>query len=168
MGFSAAHEDTRAASILPDVVTCEASVVSFTAIELLNFVDEPCYAGLVDQVETEINWGLASSASTEALVESILERSRSTGSIEYLELLEQSEAEIGVGFARPSANRPQAETRVGSVAASTSYFEAYIDYHNPSSPWAESLQVGGRATVSDSGARFEGFIDYHNPGAPDW
>ena len=170
MGFSAAPEDTRAASIMPDVATCEAAVASLTAIELLDFVDEPCYANLVDQVETEINWGSASSSSTEALVESILERSRST-SAWSVDLLEQSETEAEETRLTTGSSGPGIYSRVSLVTEAEfveNEFDVSIDYHNPSSPWADSLLVGGAATVLDSNARFEGFIDYHNPGAPDW
>ena len=100
MGFSVAHEDTRAVSILPDEATCALSPASFSALELLALVDEPCYAAMLDEVEHEISKGVAASASTTSLIEGILERSRAAGPWSD-ELLEPSYAEQ-TRFASPS------------------------------------------------------------------
>jgi hypothetical protein len=95
MGFSAAHEDRRAASILPDHVTCELAVAAHSAVDLLEYVDDPCYTGIVAEIETEIDKGVSSMASTQALIERIYARSRPTGSVEYLELLESEKSLSG-------------------------------------------------------------------------
>jgi hypothetical protein len=92
MGFSAAPKDNGFAA-MPDSVTCELAVEELSAVELLDALDAPCYAEMVDQIEIEIDKGFDSTASTEALIESIYARSRPTGSVEYLELLE---AETGL------------------------------------------------------------------------
>jgi hypothetical protein len=78
MGFSA-KEDSRATSILPDEATCALSPASYSALELLALVDEPCYAAMIDEVEHEVSKGVAASASTTALIDGILERSRAAG-----------------------------------------------------------------------------------------
>jgi hypothetical protein len=102
MGFSTADNGSREVSILADHVTCELAPLAHTAIELLDLVDQACYAGLVEQVETEIDRGSGSSFAL-SLVESIYARSRPTGSVEYLELLESEADSFVVPSASPSA-----------------------------------------------------------------
>ena len=152
MGFSATHEDDRTASILPDHITCELIEPSLTAIELLEFVGDSCYSGLVDRIETEIDRGISSSTSTQALLDSILERSRAT-STWSVDLLELSETEVE---SVSPLTRPSTRSDVGD--------EWSIDYHNPSSAWADAEQFGHAPAPSvRSGAGDEWSIDYHNP-----
>ena len=161
MGFRAPHDNSRGVSILP-AETCNV-LGSYTAIELLSILDEPCFAGLVDEVESEIDrgWG---TTSAEVLVNSVLERSRSTGwQVDLLELSDIEAAEAGLSY-DPGIYGRQSLVTEADLAANA--FDLSIDYHNPSSPWAESLEVGGAATGSGSGVWSEGFIDYHNPSSP--
>jgi hypothetical protein len=77
MGFRAPHDDSQKVSILP-AETCDV-LGSYTALDLLSVLDEPCYAAMLDEVEHEVSKGVAASASTRALIDGILERSRAAG-----------------------------------------------------------------------------------------
>ena len=87
VGFRAAPREPSAVSVLADEVTCELAPVPYTALERLAFIDEPCYAAMIDEVEHEAGKGVAASASTRALIDGILARSRAAGpwSVEALE-----------------------------------------------------------------------------------
>ena len=116
MGFSAAYEDNRVASILPDVGTCEAVPVSFTAVELLSFLDEACIAGLLDEVEMEIDKGLAA-PSAGTLIDDILARSRAVAA-SPVDLLEESETgvfatELDLGTGSSSSGKALVESVLG-------------------------------------------------------
>ena len=146
MGFSVTNVPNHAPVILADVATCELAPTSLTAIELLDFVDDSCDPGLLDAVELEISRGVSGRISTQTLLDSFgLSGSGGSGVSEYLEIVEVDE----VTFVSPSAS-------------SGSRFQPFIDYHNPSSPWADVEPVAS----ARSGSRFEGFIDYHNPSSP--
>ena len=93
MGFSAPYPDNRAASILPDV-TCEMVPASLTAVELLDFVDQPCFTGSIDEIELEISRGTPAPA-VRALLQDIRARSRDVGPWPA-DLLEQSETDVAV------------------------------------------------------------------------
>jgi hypothetical protein len=93
MGFSVPYRDNRVASILPDV-TCDMMPVEFAAIELLDYVDEPCFTGSIDEIELEIDKGTPA-PSARALIEDILGRSRDVGPWPA-DLLEQSETDVAV------------------------------------------------------------------------
>ena len=150
MGFRAPNDHRRSLAFAADVTTCELVPTSLTAIELLDLLDEPCYSDLVDRVETEIGWSNSGQLATDVLLDSIFSSaSNESGMTEYLAIIEQDTDTIVGPSISPSAR-------------SGSRFEGFIDYHNPSSPWADAEPV---ASVR-SGARFEGFIDYHNPSSP--
>ena len=90
MGFSAANGGNHSMVVTADVGTCEPVETAYTALELLEFIDNPCYAVLLDSIEHEIDWGLSGQLSTAALMDSIYERLHdgSSSEIEYLELIE--------------------------------------------------------------------------------
>ena len=208
-GFAATNGGNQTAAITPDHLTCELVAEPYSALELLNHLDDPCFPDAVYRIETEIDQGSAGSASTVALLDSILERSRAAGS-GSVSLLEQRETEVDAGYTRPSVNRslvssirstgsepidvlnrPQDEPRASLVSPSASVGWS-IDYHNPSSLWADNEQFAIAPAASErSGARlewfvnyleltepgldpevfsgevrYEGFIDYHNPSSP--
>ena len=126
VGFSAAPGNSRAAPTTPDHVTCELVPASLSAIELLELIDNHCNADLVDRAETEIGWSNSGQLATEVLLESIFSSgSRGYGTIEYLAIVEQDTDTI-VG---PSIS-PSARSGAGDGLS--------IDYHNPSSSWADS------------------------------
>ena len=74
MGFSAPYGDSSTASIWPDLTTCELAPVPYTALDLLNRLDEPCFANSIDEIESEISKG-AAAPSARALIQGILGRS---------------------------------------------------------------------------------------------
>ena len=68
--------------------------VNLTAVELLDFVDDPCFTGSTDEIELEIDKGTPA-PSARALIEDILARSRDVGPWR-VDLLEQSETDVAV------------------------------------------------------------------------
>ena len=159
MGFRAPHDDRL--SIMPDEFTCNV-LGSYAAIELLDVLDEPCYAALTDQVEFEIDHG-AAAGSVEALTDRIVGQMHPTSAwpADLLEWSETDTAEAGLSYTPGTSGRESFVTEAERVGNA---FELWIDYHNPGSPWADPRSVGG----TESGIQYEGFIDYHNPGAPGW
>ena len=158
MGFRAPHNDHL--SILP-ADTCNV-LGSFTAIELLDVLDEPCYAALTDQVEFEIDHG-AAAGSVEALINRVLGQMQPTSAwpADLLELSETAPVETGLSFNPVISGRDSFATEAERVPEAV---DLSIDYHNPSSLWADSLLVGG----AKPDIQYEGFIDYHNPDATEW
>ena len=162
MGFRAPHDDRSGVSILPEEFTCS-EIGSYTAVDLLGLLDEPCFAGLAGEVEFEVDYG-GGATSAGLLVDSILERSRSTGwQVDLLELRDTEAAEAGLSYNPGIYGRVSLVTEADLAA---NEFDLSIDYHNPSSPWAEPLDVGGVMVGSGSGLWSVGFIDYHNPSSP--
>lgn len=96
-GFTAVGEGRHTRSITADHLTCPVTASPSIYLSLLSSSEEHCLSTLIDQIETEIDRGLSRATSTRALLESIYTRSRSTGSVEYLALLETD------AFAGPSS-----------------------------------------------------------------
>ena len=145
MGFSAAPEN-NGFSAMPDSVTCELAVGELSAIELLDYMDAPCYAERIDQIEIEIDKGVNSMASTEALIESVYARSRPTGSVEYLEL---REAETGLaarsGFSGvPSLTETdlyeiELDRGLNSSTSTGTLIESVLERSRATGPWLVDL-----------------------------
>jgi hypothetical protein len=100
MGFTTANGGNHSMGIAADASTCERIEMSYPAIEMLEFIDDPCYAVLLDTIESEIDLNQSGRLSTEVLQDLSNELSRfgTFGTQEYLELIE---AETD-SFARPS------------------------------------------------------------------
>jgi hypothetical protein len=185
MGFRAPHDDRL--SILPDEFTCNV-LGSYSAVDLLDVLEEPCYASLLDEVEFEIDHGSAA-GSVEAFIDRVFAQMQPTSAwpAELLELSETDTGDTGLSYTLGVSGRgsfvTESERAANAFDLSIDYhnpssvwadsllvggaspdiqYEGSIDYHNPSSPWADSLLVGG----ARSGTEYEGFIDYHNPSSP--
>ena len=119
MGFRAPHDDSQRVSILPDE-TCSA-LGSLTAIDLLDVLDEPCYAALVDQVEFEIDHG-AAAGSVEALINRVLGQMQPTSAwpADLLELSETAPVETGLSFNPVISGRDSFATEAERGSASIS------------------------------------------------
>ena len=220
MGFRAPHDESLS---IPPAEACSV-LGSYTAVELLDVLDLPCYAALTDEVEFEIDHGAAAdsvgvfiqrildqmdptspwaaelleqsgtdlrsgggsvfseSVSTSDLdiaeIEFEIDHGADAGSVQALmdrvfaqmhptsawpaDLLEWSETDTGEAGLLYNPGISGRESSVTEAERVGNAFDLSIDYHNPSSPWADSLLVGG----AGSGTQYEGFIDYHNPSSP--
>jgi hypothetical protein len=84
MGFSTTDFGNPMVAVLADHAFCELAPASYSALEMLHLLDQSCYADLVNEIEAEVSKGVATFVSTTALIDSIYERTDSTGSMEDL------------------------------------------------------------------------------------
>jgi len=84
MGFTRTDLSNQTVAVTADHAVCELAPASYSALDMLHLLDQSCYADLVNEIEAEISKGVASSASTAALIDSIYGQIVSTGSTEDL------------------------------------------------------------------------------------
>jgi hypothetical protein len=142
MGFSVSH----------DVATCELAPVELTAIELLDYLDDPCYADLVDQVEIEIGWGFSGTGPDPALLEWFNARNNASasGSVEYLAIIE---AEDEWDY-RPSA------TSSARSSSSSAELDEYLAFIEAEEEWVYGPSATPSADSGSSGSAFRAYLDY--------
>jgi hypothetical protein len=135
-----------------DVATCELAPAELTAVELLAYLDDPCYAAMVNQVESEIDRTFTGTGPDPALLERFKTTSDSSvgGTVEYLALIEAEDA----WDYRPSA------TSSARSSSSDSAFDAYLDYIKAEDELLDGPPSASSARSASCDSAFRAYLDY--------